>query len=448
MENEEYIEINLKDILFYILRRWKPILAVAVSMALLLGGLKAFKEYKLCLKAAGSEAFWEEYQNYQDELCLYEKWITATQDKIDTLQFYLDHSILMGADYRNIYEAKATYYIETNYKIIPENNYQDPDKTYTLAWYYQEFLTDYSIFEELGKEMGVDAKYLEELVSVYTVSNNTVALSVSHPDKASAQMILSALQEKLNAVYDDLNSTVEAHTLTLMMDTCGTYIDEDLKDEQQWAHEELLSYQDELVELKQELRELKEDGGLGKPQVFVAFVKWCIMGGIAGGFLAVMFFFVKAFIVNRVYSPDQLVSSYHIPVLGCTVHGSKKLDAISLWLRKLEGRPEKKSEESLQFLAVNIENHCNGAKKVLVCSDINTEESSLLVESLNSRLQDIQLIAAGNLLRDADALRMLAQCDAVLLIVTGDQSFSKNIRKELRLIQECGKSAIGFVFTD
>ena len=72
----------------------------------------------------------------------------------------------------------------------------------------------------------------------------------------------------------------------------------------------------------------------------------------------------------------------------------------------------------------------------------------MLVESLNSRLQDIQLIAAGNLLRDADALRMLAQCDAVLLIVTGDQSFSKNIRKELRLIQECGKSAIGFVFTD
>ena len=436
MENEEYIEINLKDILFYILRSWKPILTVAVLMALLLGGLKSFKEYKLCLKADGSEAFWEEYQNYQDALCLYEKWITATQDNIDAVQFYLDHSILMGADYRNIYEAKATYYIETNYQIIPENSYQNPDKTYTLAWYYQEFLEDYSIFEELGKEMGVDAKYLEELVSVYTVGNNTVALSVSHPDKASAQMILSALQVKLNAVYDDLNSTVEAHTLTLM------------KDEQPWPHDELLSYQDELVEAKQKLRELKEDGGLGKPQVFVSFVKWCIMGGIAGGFLAVMFFFVKAFIVNRVYSPDQLVSSYHIPVLGCTIHGSKKLDAISLWLRKLEGRPEKKSEESLQFLAVNIENHCNGAKKVLVCSDINTEESSLLVESLNSRLQDIQLIAAGNLLRDADALRMLAQCDAVLLIDTGDQSFSKNIRKELRLIQECGKSAIGFVFTD
>lgn len=448
MENEDYIEINLKDILFYILRRWKPILAVAVLMALLLGGLKAFKEYKLCLKADGSEAFWEESQNYQDELTLYEDYITATQNKIDTLQFYIDHSILMGADYRNIYEAKATYYIETNYKIIPENNYQDPDKTYTLAWYYHDFLEDYSIFEELGKEMGVDAKYLMELVSVYTVGNNTVALSVSHPDKASAQMILSALQEKLNARYDYLNSTVEAHTLTLMMDTCGVYIDEDLKYEQQSAYDELLSYQDELVELKQELRELKEYGGPGNPNVFVTFVKWFIMGGISGGFLAVMFFFIKAFFVNRVYSPDQLVSSFHIPVLGSTVHGSKKLDVISLWLRKLEGRLEKNSEENLQFLAVNIQNHCDGAKNVLVCSDINAEESSLLVQSLNSRLQDIQLIAAGNLLRDADALRMLAQCDAVLLIVTGDQSFSKNIRKELRLIRECGKSAIGFVFTD
>ena len=44
-QNEEYIELDLKALLFYAFRRWKPIVVFAVIVALLLGALMAVSEY-------------------------------------------------------------------------------------------------------------------------------------------------------------------------------------------------------------------------------------------------------------------------------------------------------------------------------------------------------------------------------------------------------------------
>ena len=40
-------EIDLKDLIFAVLHRWRMILAAAVVLALLLGGYKALRTYKI-----------------------------------------------------------------------------------------------------------------------------------------------------------------------------------------------------------------------------------------------------------------------------------------------------------------------------------------------------------------------------------------------------------------
>lgn len=447
-QSKEYSEISLKDILFYILRRWKPIFAITASMALLLGGFYALREYQASANPERTGEYLAEYQQYQEELALHEDRVAATQAKIDTLQDYMDHSILMQADYRNVYIAKATYYIDSDYKIMPESSYQDPDKTYTLTWYYQDFLQDYGVYEEIGRQVGIEAKYLMELISVQTVNDSSLALSVSHPYEQSARQIMEALQEKLYAVHGQLDTAVDEHTLTLMLNTCGVYVDESLKDSQQKVYDDMLAYQGSLIQQKQELNNLAEGGGPTAPDVPAAFIKGCILGGISGGALAVAFLALRAFFSNRVYFSDGLVVHYNVPVLGSVMRSNKKPGAVSRWLRRLEGRLEQNNEENIQFLAANILNHCGDAKKILVCSDISTAESRLIADSLCGLLPGIRFSAVGSLTREAGALKLLPNCDAVMLAVTGDKSRNKDIGKALSLIQDCGKPVIGFVFID
>jgi len=99
-------------------------------------------------------------------------------------------------------------------------------------------------------------------------------------------------------------------------------------------------------------------------------------------------------------------------------------------------------------LAVNLQNHLGDVRKILVCGDASAEENGLLSAPLSKYLPDVHFASAGSLLREVSALKKLAECDAVLLTVIGDASCNKDIAKELNLIRECGKSAVGFVFMD
>lgn len=447
-QNEEYIEINLKDILFHILYHWKIIIAVAVTAALLLGSFQAVRENQAAMSTDNGSDHWLEYQRYQEQLTLCEDRIASTQDKIDTLQDYMDHAVLMKADYRNVYIAKATYYIDSDYKIMPEVNYQNPDKTYTLTWYYKNFLEDYSVYQEIGEKVGIEAKYLMDLVSIWISNSNTLFITASHPNEDYSQQIMEALQEKLYEVHNHLDSTIGKHTLTLMLNTCGVYVDETLKDRQQSVYDEMISYQDTLIDQKAELESLEEEGAPEAPNALKAFLKWFVLGGIAGGALMVFCMAVPPLLSIRVYFPDALSSRYNLPVLGSIVHNSKKIDVITRWLRKQEGRLNQNSKENDQFLAANLKNHCADAREILLCNDISISESALVADTLHTYLPEISLSAAGSITNDANALLLLPQCDTVIIVVTGKKSRNKDISKMLTMIHDCGKPTAGFVFID
>ena len=72
MENNsnEVVEIDLKDLMFAVLHKWRPVLAVAVIMAVLLGGAKGAMTYR---KQNDPETAKEARVTYQNDLELYEK---------------------------------------------------------------------------------------------------------------------------------------------------------------------------------------------------------------------------------------------------------------------------------------------------------------------------------------------------------------------------------------
>lgn len=444
IQNEGYIEFDIKALLFYVLRRWKPIIIFSVVLAVLLGAFMAYSEYDTSLTVDTENPYWAEYQQYQDQLALYEDRVSMTQEKIDILQDYLDNSVLMNTDHRNVFIAKATYYVDSGYQIMPENSYQNPDKTYTMAWYYSDHLKDYQTFEAVGAEVGIDAKYLMELVDVYIENNDILSISVSHSSQQAAEHIMEAMQAKLKEIHLHLESSVGKHDITNMMDTCGIYIDKTLKEAQQEAHDEMLELQDELLTRKQELYALKEGPTPDDLNVVKAFIKWFILGGVAGGVLIVGTLFLASILKNRVCSSAQLAANFQVDILGELIHG-KALSPISRMLNRAEGALSENSEENFQYLAEKISHQIDGNHKILLCSDMDTAVISTLTESLNKYCSNHQFVSAGNLLKDVTALHAMKSCDAVLMIAVRDHSKNTVIRKTISLIRSYKKDLIGFI---
>ena len=70
---------------------------------------------------------------------------------------------------------------------------------------------------------------------------------------------------------------------------------------------------------------------------------------------------------------------------------------------------------------------------------------SALADDLNKYLTDVRLVAAANVLRDANALRSLNQSDAVVMVAQRDISRNALIKKMLHLTQSYNKDVLGFI---
>lgn len=443
---EDSLEFNLKDLLFYIFYRWKPIVIGSVLIALFLGCMQAYPQYKSASGKESVESLQDEQQVYYDQLSIYTSDLDSTQEKIDALQEYMDLSVLMNADPRNVYLANMSYYIDTNYQIIPGSQYQNPNKSGTLAWHYNNYLRNSSIYVPLAEQTGIEEKYLMELVSISVVDGETLSVSVVHPVQDTAMAILDHLNGALLQYKDFLASGIAEHSLTRINTTCGLCIYDPIEQAQQQAANQMILLLGELQTKQSNLQSFTKANAPATVNVTATFIKWGLAGGLAGGVLMVICFFLLGIFDNRVYSPDYVAAKYNIPSLGGLLTDNAHFDFITLWLRKMECLLVKNSAENLQFLSANIENHCSGAKEVLICSDADADTTKVLAVTLQKNLPDVHFTVAGSLLSDANAVKTLPGCDRVLLVFTRNRTNHKYIRKTLNQICECGKEVAGFLF--
>lgn len=472
IQHDDYVEFDLKSLCFHILRQWKTVLLWGLVFAILMGGLQTYSVHSNAQKAtaeASAESaetidpekaqhnYTQEYQEYLEDLRLLDQRISYAQHCADTFEEYVENSVLMKIDYQKTNTAKVTYYIEYDYASQAESSSQGPEKTGALTWFYYDHLENGDIYEDIAAAVEMDCKYLPELVTVATPNSCTLTISVSHTSAKSAVQIMDLLQEQVTIFHKQLTQTVGKHTVTCVADTIGEYVDLPLHLSQNDTRNHLVNLQNNLLFYQYELRDLEEPELPKSVSVNInitpdptdslvkVFVKWAVLGGIVGMVLAVAYLFAKSLIRNRVLSASQLTNVFQTTVLGEAVCSSEALPALTRKINALEGCLVENSDGNYRFLAENIRNHCGSAKNILLCSDWDHSLGSTLALSLNKYLSDIQLLPAGSLLKDADALHSLTQCDAVVLIASQDISRNADIRKLLEQIRDCHKELIGFI---
>lgn len=440
-------EMSFKDMFFSVLHKWKQILVIAVVIALALGGMQAFKtrESNIANKAS-----------YEGKLASYERSLAIAQDSYDyanqmveNQKRYLQESTLMQINAYNAYEAKISLYISTGYQIMPDMAYQNEDPSESLVAIYKNVITDNDVLAQVSEELGMENKHLKELITTAQPSDHVLAFAVSHTDAEIAEKAAHLIMEHLEKTKPVATKIIGEHSLEVVLDSVGPYVDVSKAIEKREKQEALLvEYEEELAAQKTALSKVQKT----KPtkygsSVVKTAILWGIIGGVAGVALCAVACCVYFIFRTTVYSADELRGRMGVRCLGSVTRG-KRFDFITRALRRVEGRVVEDSEGNAAVIAQTLCNYTGENKCVLVSGSGDRAYTEKLVERLQNELADLKLVAAGSLLRDADAASGLRQCDAVLLVGVCGKTKYKTIGQERERIQDAGKPFLGCVLVD
>ena len=199
MDNQTYEqEIDLKDLMFVVLHRWRGIILAAVIFAVLLGG------YKLASVSfsTGSEVTVEEQQNdYADEMklyestrALYEQDIERLKMSIESLEEYYKNSLLMHISPYNMTVASADVFVVKDEAAVQEGvagiSFSLSDRADAVLKAYETVAKQAEGIQTVGGEPA-DSRYVQELIKTdVDYESNLLTITVFGENADNAEEII------------------------------------------------------------------------------------------------------------------------------------------------------------------------------------------------------------------------------------------------------------------
>ena len=442
-QDNQVQEVSIKRMLFFVGSQWKRILAVAAALAVLLGGIQGYRAWDATNRMNQQAAL----EDREDEKTKLEQRAASIQREIDHQREYLEESILMQLDYYDIHEAKVSLYISTDYQIMPDMEYQNTDERGTILNVYHVACTCDKVLEEVARQMGIETKYLKELVTVTTSNNRILSIYVWQTNSADAERIRDLILAQMDGVGEEITNTIGEHTMSVVNDSVGVVVDTSVADLQEEARGRLTEAETSLAQVQSELKAVTKSAdtgtSAGTAAVKDSFV-WAVIGGIVGVFLGTVAACWGFIFGDKVTSGEEIKCRFGIKLIGGVWSGRKKCDPITAALMTAEGRVSRNSDDNLELIAPNISNYSGGAVSILLAGAENGE----LADLLQPRLGKVKLIPCGSLVTSAAALRLLPGCDGVLLVEKRGISRYSAAAREMERVRDAGKHLIGCIIEE
>lgn len=453
MENGYEPEIDLKGLLFYILYKWRSILAVAVIFCILVSGYKILRGISGDTAGEVTSKDSREYEialaEYELNVNSYERSILDYQKRLEQQKRYMEKSILMEVNPYEKPTASADVFIkldETEWEILPDIMSVDPTDS-LIKVYVSNFAStiDWAPIESLT---GQDALYLEELLSVWADYNsNTFTIAVVYSDGATAQQILDLILKQVMERYQGMAADVSKHTLSVVNQSLSYTIDHTLANSQKNNADTLTSYELSIIDCRKELEELADEEPV-PPSSGSGIKKYALVGFAAGIFLMSVFYGMSYILDGKLHTKYELTNKYNYQLLGIVPRPKRKrfLCAIDHLLERLDGTarlPAK--EEAYRIIAANIINLAGKYRNTLIVGTLDTKKLKEITEALTPLLAGITFITAENMNVTADSLKELAECDSVILVEERHVSFMEDIQRQQECIASLNKAVVGYI---
>lgn len=477
MDPEMEFEIDLKDLLYRVLVRWRLILRGALIIALLVGALRLVNGL---ISRYDPEALTRAQNKYTYELLDYEATGESLQRQIDNLQddseqqqLYNEKSALMEIDPLNKWVGSFVLYVDADYRIDPALSFQNTDPTQRLVAAYSSYLGSGEFYMAIldRTEIVDEIRFLQEILSRSAdMGSATITVTCVGKSEANVTEILDLVKEKLLEKSETFRTTIGDHNIGFLTESMYTTIDLDLDQKQKKNLLKINEYGNKIGELNLEMEEWektpKPKAKYGTVYSIKQAVKSTIIGGIAGCFIMAGYF-AMVYLFSPAVKTDSDMNILGITVLGSLRRktGEKKETKFEAWLdkhiitplfdrwvvRSLGGRANDIDEKVQERLLVNNLNGVlkeKGLAKAAIVAVMDEEDAKATVKRLDAVDKKVPYVYAGDPLTDPDTVKRLEDSSDVVLMTGRYRTRIDDIQKTGTLLKACGKSILGAVIVE
>ena len=454
-------ELNLKDMLFCMLRKWRAIVIFAIICAILVGAVGAMirviemnDEEKVELWQSEYEIaqgiYWAAIYDLDRQISENERLATKAENELATLDskkveyeaeivdleaqidyyneliedykanneelvrererltYYLpyrqeqnENSLLMAIDPYNVNIYEVYLRVDSGYEILPENTYQNIDRTAELLQTYRLLVGKTNFYDQMISDLklNTEVRYLTEVVSVSNYNTNSLCVRVMSDSAAWSKTVAEYVADALLAAHDHVEASIAEHEITeynaiaysvvdlsiyskqqnyiqeafnyeesirhvatsiLNNEAAVREINADIREfrtqidelnleignlplDRQTIEDEIAGYRDANYTLRQEqiaLREKPEPTyeGYTTVSVITGFIKFAVIGGVVGALVAAMCFVIVGIMGGKILSSEQLCEVLQCEFFGYWPKTRKKLFGfVDRWIDRMSG---------------------------------------------------------------------------------------------------------------
>lgn len=428
------VEIDIKDLFFYLLRHWRSLLVVIILGALLGSGIYVAKKasFEKNMAASTEQDNWVDTYQVAPEIKAKMDLAWENRKAFEKQLSYNQNSLIMKMDAEHVYNGKLKYYIAAG------------SSTRLIAEQFNSVLNDGDLAKELKDVAGLecDAQYIRELLgcdvntdtdssvnisstedgATPSTKNVVVTYTVNYMDEDACRKMLNLIQKQADSLNDTLQKEYGAFTCNQLGSSVVLTVSSSYLSQQKTNVDYLQTYANNFNTIESALEDkdleyylityLNKEATVDQPAAFSGSkLKWLIVS-IFGLVCCWGIVLVLRYVFNEnIKTADEVKMRYQLPILGILRAGETK--------KGIDGFIEKADQsgrfqvDTVDYVAHTI-SLLDGKQIMFCCETLNAH-----VETTIAELKNVcsSLISARYVGKDADALETAKKMDGIILAV-------------------------------
>lgn len=475
-------EIDLIDLMFYLLKQWKTLILAVLIGAILGSGIYVVKK-----NAAEAEAAAAAVQTTVSE--------EDAEDLLETYQVDPDvkNNMELAYQYRQLYRKQLEY----NQKSMIMQ--MDPSRVYCgKVKYYISAGTDTtlvsSVFESLMEEsdflqrmkaasgLECEEQYIRELIdwsvsrdsdasiniqnyssdeAYFTAKNVTITYTVNSGDERSCSAMLQVIRDRVAELDESCRENYPEYEMTKVADSVRVIANSNYLSQQKNNADQLNTYLTNMSRLESAFEEndleyynlayLSREYDPDEEEVVepvvepesVSPVKWLLIGVLLMCVCWGGVYLVRYLLDPRIRTSGEVQNMYRCPLLGRVSSGKPAGKGINGWLDRLYGRC-KAPVDSVDYVAAAVDSLQK--EELLVCGNASLPAVTALMQQLSGQCR--KLSVGGLVSQDNRTLEEAKQADGVILAVQIGETRRAELQRELEVCRLQGIPVAGIVVVE
>ena len=465
--NEGYEqEINLKWLIYRVLKGWRTIVVWAIVIGVIVGlgslgiyGLKCLDPEYLPEEKL---AFEREHASWVATEANFEQQIANITEAKEEQEEYNENSIMMKIDPLRDFYASFELYVYYDYQIMPDMAYQNIDLSDRILKAYATYMTNGELYQRVIDNLSyeMERRYLGEVLGVSVdYGSNMISISAHHESAEKCQEILTIVEAALKEKYTDIAATIAEHTLTTTNSAAYETVNLSLQETQKANRQAVTNLDISMQETSEAYKEWQEDEDGQEPTPeYTLFeqiknsIKLLIIGGVVGAVVVAVIIAFGALLSAKLLNPEDLKNRFGLRVVGQlpAARVKKPFAFVSRWFSKFGGitaTPED-YDRLAKMVGTSIKSDLASReeeyKKIAFTGMVGAEELKKAVDAMGLG-KEYSVVCAPDVLTNAESIEKVTAADCVVLVEKQEESVLADITKELEALRAWNKTVLGAV---